>query len=188
MAVSEFAASAPPSLVSMSGPPGALSVRRQGGRVWLGNFLIPQITFVIRAPCPACQGPVLCDDGDFRCLHCARDMVVAELTYDGRITAVTVGDGQAPTLVRVAPGQQRWIHRRMSKVDGENGLCARVLKLVPQDPEQYTVVEAIATTLNVSRDEVRSALAKLIGQKLIERFTFASGYRTGFRRRRSYEH
>jgi hypothetical protein len=184
MAVSEFAALAPPSLVAVSGPPGALAVRRHNGRVWLGGFLVPEVSFVIAAPCPACGGPILCDDGDLQCMHCAREMVAAELTYDGRIVAVALGRGQPPALVRVAPGQHRWTHRRLSKIDGQNGLCARVLKLVPKDPEEHVVVETLATALAVSRDEVRQALARLVEQKLVERFTFASGYRTGFRRRR----
>jgi hypothetical protein len=187
MAVSEFAAPAPPSLVAVSGPPGALSVRREGGRVWLGSFLIPEVSFVIKAPCPVCDGPVLCDQGDLQCMHCAREMVASEVTYNGRITAVLLGRNQPPTLVRVAPGQSRWIHRRLSKGESQNGLCARVLKLTPPGPE-YTVVESLATTLAVSRDEIRQALARLVEQKLVERFTFASGYRTGFRRRPTREH
>ena len=186
MAVSEVAALAPPSLGSVSGPPGALSVQRRAGRIWLGNFLVPEVSFVIKAPCPACDGPVLCDQGDLQCMHCAREMVASEVSYNGRITAVLLGRNQPAALVRVAPGQSRWTHRRMSKIDSQNGLCARVLKLTPRGPE-YTVVESLATTLAVSRDEVRSALARLVEQKLVERFTFASGYRTGFRRR-GHEH
>ena len=67
-------------------------------------------------------------------------------------------------------------------MDGLTGLCARILKLVPPGPDDYVVVETLAVTLQVHREDVRAALFALVEQELVEPFTFAQGYRTGWRR------
>jgi Fic family protein len=104
------------------------------------------------------------------------------LTETGRVTALEAAQKAVPTLVRVQTGLQRRTNRHLSKIDGLTGLCARILKLVPSGPQEYVVVETLAVTLQVHREDVRAALTALVSQGLVEPFTFAQGYRTGWRR------
>ena len=157
----------------------------KNGRFWFGAFLVPDRPFLVHTRCPRCGGAVFCEDGDLRCLMCARSLRVTGMTPSGRVTALDVLPSAPPELTRVAPGQSHWTHRRLSKVDGTVGLAARALKLVPGGDDRYVVVETIATTLQAHRDDVRTALGELQALGLVESFSFASGYRTGWRRTRA---
>jgi hypothetical protein len=180
MAVSQIAA---PAVVAVPGGPGALTTRRdKDGRAWVGQFLIPQGTFLLGLLCPICDGAALCDEGDIRCLLCSRELRIVAMTTAGRVLALSPSATAAPTLVRVQTGLSRRTNRHLSKIDGLTGLCARIFKLVPPGPHDYVVVETLAVALQVHREDVRAALSALVDQGLVEPFTFAQGYRTGWRR------
>jgi len=180
MAVSQRAT---PTVAAIPGGPGALTVRRStDGRVWVGRFQVPQGTFLLGLLCPCCAGAALCDEGDIRCLLCARELRIAAMSDTGRVLALQPSGTAAPTLVRVQTGLSRRTNRHLSKIDGLTGLCARILKLVPSGPDDYVVVETLAVALQVHREDVRAALSALVDQELVEPFTFAQGYRTGWRR------
>lgn len=156
-------------------------VRREG-RLWIGRFLVPEQPFLLPVPCPVCSGPTFHDDGDLKCLWCARELLVAALSPSGRIKAVVLRCPAEAALVRIAPGQTRRNARAVSKAEGATGLQARVLRLVPYGPDGHTVVEQISRTLSIRREQVRGALDRLETQGLVERFTFNAGYRVGYRR------
>jgi biotin operon repressor len=155
--------------------------RWYGGRLWVGPFLVPDHPFLLHPPCPCCNGPVYHDTGDFRCLHCGRDMLILAISPTGRVIGLAPRQGGVPALTRIAPKQARETYRALSRADGTNGLQARVLRLLPQG-ESYAVVETLATTLSVRRSQVRVALEQLEAQGLVCRHVYAAGYRTGWRR------
>jgi hypothetical protein len=164
-------------------PPPPAHTRREG-RLYIGRFLVPDRPFLLPRPCPACSGPALYDDGDLKCLWCARELIVEEVSPQGRVRALGLRHPATVALVRIAPGQTRRTARALSRADGATGLQARVLRLVPQGPDAYTVVEAISRTLAIRRELVRSALDALESHGLVERFAFNAGYRIGWRRAR----
>jgi biotin operon repressor len=170
----------PPAQLGAESPP--LRQRWREGRLWVGTFCVPDRPFLVHAPCPCCGGAVYHDEGDFRCMLCARDLAIAELSRDGRVLALAPRQGAAPVLVRIAPKQTRETYRALSRLDGATGLQARVLRLLPSGSERYAVVETVATTLSVRRSHVRVALEQLEAQGLVERYVYAAGYRTGWRR------
>jgi len=164
-----------------SAPPMPPHIRKEG-RLFVGRFLVPEDTFFLSAPCPACGGPAVHDEGDLRCLLCSRELLVAEISPTGRVLALGLARPKDAVLVRVASGQTRRTARAISRDDGSTGLAARVLRLVPTDANTYIVVEALSRALAVRRDLVRHALDGLESQGLVERFTFQGGYRVGWRR------
>lgn len=156
-------------------------VRREG-RLYVGRFLVPDRPFLLPAPCPACDGPAFHDDGDLKCLLCGRELTVIALSSRGRVQALGLRRPSDAPLMRVAPGATRRNARVLSRSEGGTGLQARVLKLVPHGPTQYTVVEAVTRALSVRRELVRAALDGLESAGLVERFDFNQGYRIGYRR------
>jgi len=122
------------------------------------------------------------DDGDLKCLWCARELIVARISPEGRVQALDLRHPREVALVRINTGQIRRAARTLSKSEGVTGLQARVLKLVPRGPDGHAVVEAISRTLSVRRELVRSALDALESDGLVERFVFNKGYRVGYRR------
>lgn len=159
------------------------TARLRAGRLWLDAFLVPdRVFFLAFCPCPSCGGPVYHDTGDFRCLHCAQDLVVAALSRAGKITALRLRAQPSPTLVRVAPGQERTMARQISRAESANGLQARVLKRVPYGPDMYAVIETIARSLAVPRADIRVSLVALEQAGLVEHFVHKAGYREGWRR------
>jgi hypothetical protein len=162
--------------------PEVISVRRQG-RLYVGPFLVPDRPFLLPSPCPICSGVTYYDDGEFRCLLCARELRVAAISPEGRVEMLAPLEQAVPVgPVRVATGQYRRTARALSKADGVTGLGARVLRLVPYGPTSYAVVEQISRVLSIRREHARDALDRLESQGQVERFTFNSGYRVGYRR------
>lgn len=160
----------------------SLEPRWRDGRLWIGKFLVPERQFLLHAPCPLCGGPAVHDTGELRCMLCTRELVVDGLSAAGRVTSLRLRTGAPPGLVRVAPGQPRRTARALSRADGSTGLAARILRLVPKATESYVAVETLATQLAIRRELVRGALEALESQGLVEQFTRAQGYRTGWRR------
>lgn len=156
---------------------------RRAGRLYVGPFLVPERQFLLAVLCPACLGATYFDDGDFKCLLCARELLVGSISPDGRVQELELRHPRESTgPIRVASGQTRRTARALSKDDGATGLQARVLRLVPYGPDGHTVVEQVSRTLSVRREQVRGALDRLETHGLVERFAFNSGYRIGYRR------
>lgn len=164
-----------------SSPTRELAVRWIAQRLWIGPFLVPEHPFLVHPPCRACGGAVFCEDGAFRCLHCGRDHVVAAVSQDGRVLELALQGAAPRPTVRQLPLAYR-AAREQSRREGVTGFAARVLRLVPRDPNAHVVVESLVAHLAVSRAQVRAALDELTRLGLLEQFAFAGGYRAGWRR------
>lgn len=171
---------AAPSLPSSS-PTRELATRWIAQRLWIGPFLVPDRPFLVHPPCRACGGAVFYDEGQFRCLHCSRDHAVAAISATGRVLELALQGAAPRPAVRQLPLAYRAARAR-SRQEGVTGFQARVLRLVPRDPSAHVVVETLVGHLAVSRGQVRAALDELTRLGLLEQFTFAGGYRCGWRR------
>lgn len=156
--------------------------RRVNGRLWIGPYLVPDHPFVVGEPCPICGGAALHDEGEIRCLMCARELVVESLGPGGRVTGLALRHPGQAELVRVNRGQSRRTARALSKAEGLTGLQARILRQLPAGDTEHAVVETIATAVSMPRTVVRGALEAMAVTGLVERFEFAGGYRVGWRR------
>lgn len=163
-------------------PTSQLAVRWIAQRLWIGPFLVPEHPFLVHPPCLVCSGAVFYDEGMFRCLHCSREHLVAAISQDGRILELALQGPNARPTVRQLPLAYRDARAR-SKREGVTGFQARVLKLVPRTPGGYAAVETLVARLGSSRTQVRQALDELTRLGLLEQFSFAGGYRAGWRRR-----
>jgi hypothetical protein len=162
-------------------PPRYLQTRWIDQRLWIGPFLVPDRPFLVHPPCRVCRGAVFYEDGSFRCLHCSREHAVLAIRSDGRILQLGVATQSSVRTVRELPFRHRNL-RAASRRAGATGFAARVLKLVPSAPAAHAVVEELATRLGARRDQVRSALDQLAELGLVEPFSYAGGYRQGWRR------
>lgn len=158
-----------------------LAVRWVAQRLWIGPFLVPDYPFFVRPPCCVCRGPVFHDDGSFRCFMCAREHVVAAITGDGRVSSLALQGAVPTSTVRRLPLAHRDARAR-SRREGVTGFQARILRLVPREQDSHVAVETLVGHLAAPRGEIRRALDQLTDLGLLERFAFAGGYRSGWRR------
>jgi uncharacterized Zn finger protein (UPF0148 family) len=147
------------------------------------SFVVPERTTMLHARCPSCNGNTYAEHGEIHCMMCNRHLHVSEVSPQGRVTKLSILQ-IVPRLSRAGYGERSRSARGIARDEGgQTGMAARVLSRIPDAP-QYAVVEKIARSVSCTREDVREILTKLEKRGLVERFTFAGGYRTGWRRRK----